>query len=155
MNSELLIIELLSVKETIIQQYQKTYKHVLWVVSGLFLLSSLFFFGISTLVYQQRRTIAHSSFSLYKLETLYHSALGIGCLLALIYLVLVFVYLGKLFSLTTNFTVWLEKQAHKMLLEVPRGQDAEYYYLASPQGKEILVKKHPADCSQPLSMIKV
>ncbi|MGX7265107.1 WD40/YVTN/BNR-like repeat-containing protein [Enterococcus crotali] len=141
MNYELLIIELLSVKEAIIQQYQKEYKHVLRIVSGLFLLSSLFFFGISTLVYQQARTMAHSLISLHKLETLYHLALGIGCLLTLIYLVIAFIYSGKLFSITTNFTTWLEKQAPKMLLAVPKYQDAEYYYLVSPQGKEVPVKK--------------
>lgn len=154
MNSELLIIELLSVKEAIIQQYQKDYKRVLWLVSGLFILASLCFFGLSTLAYQQGRTSAHSSISLHKLETLYHLALGIGCLLALIYLVVVCIYAGKLFSITTNFTAWLEKRVGKMLLAAPRDQDADYYYLVSPKEKEVPVKKLPVDFSQPLLMVK-
>lgn len=141
MNSELLIIELLSAKEVIIQHYQKGYTHILKLVSGIFLLSSLFFFGISTLVYRHFRTMAHSSISLHKLETLYHVALLVGCLLALVYLIIVLIYSVKLFSVTTHFTTWLEKRVPNALQSIPEYQDATYYYLLLPHGKTRAVKK--------------
>ncbi|WP_241161958.1 MULTISPECIES: glycosyl hydrolase [unclassified Enterococcus] len=128
MDQELLIIELISAKPKIIKMAKRTAKAETVKLLSWIVLSSLFFFGVASLVYRMMKETVHSIQAGQRLSDLYHVSWLIGGGLVFFLSLLLILSWVKYVRLTRHFDQWISQRADYFLHTSPVFHDDRYLY---------------------------
>ncbi|WP_086350553.1 WD40/YVTN/BNR-like repeat-containing protein [Candidatus Enterococcus clewellii] len=139
MNSELLVIELLSEKRKILQHYWKNHRRLLRIMAITAVIAAVFFFGVATFVRQYIESIVRNYTYFHRAGQLYQLSLIVGGIVLIACFIFSLTSFVKMRFLARNFPAWLEKQVAAIFAITSVKQDKDYYYLYSAKSG----KSHP------------
>ncbi|AQP54676.1 hypothetical protein CBF34_03870 [Vagococcus penaei] len=136
------MIDLITEQEKILTFYKINYRqHV-----KRWLLSSILFFGISTLCYRFLIKQMVKPIFLNRLATLYSLSLIIGTIIVISFLIILSALAFKISQLIYNYPKWLKRKIKAMLNQTLVKQDSLYYYLTKKTMKRDYVISKESCC---------
>lgn len=140
MNSESILIDLLSKKKTISCHYYKSYARMLGLITFVAGSSALFFFVVASFIYRYFYQQTYDGITRQRLTTLFNFSKGIGLFICLGLLLVVMIITANMMFQSANFPRWLKKESKRLLDVAVSGQNPEYYFL-SRNNQMFMIKK--------------